>query len=116
MADETLEREPLELEPQQLGLFYGWWVLTGCVLIMPVISGLAAWSSGLYVRPLEREFGWSRAEVSIGFSAAILFAGIAGPFIGRWIDRYGPRSALLVGCVLTSLTYILLALTETLWQ
>jgi sugar phosphate permease len=97
-------------------LFYGWWMLAASVLIMTVISGLAAWTNGLYVRPLEREFGWSRAEVSLGFSAAILVSGIAGPLIGVWIDRFGPRSAMLVGSVMTSATYVLLSLTDALWQ
>ena len=97
-------------------VFYGWWMLAASVLVMTVISGLAAWTNGLYVQPLEQEFGWSRAEVSLGFSAAILVSGMAGPLIGVWIDRFGPRSAMLVGSTMTSATYVLLALTDTLWQ
>ncbi|HEX2281947.1 MAG TPA: MFS transporter, partial [Thermomicrobiales bacterium] len=97
-------------------LFYGWWMLAASVAVMTVISGLAVWANGLYVRPLEEEFGWSRAQVSLGFSAAILIAGFAGPLIGLWIDRFGPRSAMLVGSTMTGVTYVLLAMTETLWQ
>jgi sugar phosphate permease len=97
-------------------LFYGWWMLAASVLIMTVVSGLAAWTNGLYVKPLEQEFGWSRAQVSVGFSAAILVSGIAGPLIGVWIDRFGPRSSMLVGALMTSMTYALLAFTNELWQ
>ena len=97
-------------------LFYGWWMLSASVLVMTVISGLSVWANGLYVKPLEQEFGWSRAQVSLGFSAAILVSGIAGPLIGVWIDRFGPRSAMLVGSTMTGLTYALLALTESVWQ
>src|SRR5690606_34518177 len=79
-------------------------------------SGVSFWSFGLYVDPLEQQFGWSRAQVSFGFSAALLVAGIAGPFIGWWIDSRGPRSVILVGAILTTLTYLLLATTSTLWQ
>ena len=97
-------------------LFYGWWMLSASVLVMTVISGLSVWANGLYVRPLEEEFGWSRAQVSLGFSAAILVSGIVGPLIGVWIDRFGPRSAMIFGSSMTGLTYVLLALTDSLWQ
>jgi sugar phosphate permease len=83
---------------------------------MTVVSGLAVWTNGLYVRPMEDEFGWSRAEVSLGFSAAILASGLAGPLIGVWIDRLGLRSCMLVGGVLAAATYVLLAFIEERWQ
>ena len=96
--------------------YYGWWILAASVVAMTVVSGLAAWSLGLYVRPLEEEFGWSRAEVSLGFSAGILVSGLAGPAIGHWVDRFGPRSCVIVGSILAALTFQLLAATGSLWQ
>ncbi len=83
---------------------------------MALGSGVSIWSFGLYISPLEDEFGWSRAEVSLGFSASLLTGGLAGPFIGRWIDARGPRLAIIVGATLTAVTYILLATTTELWQ
>ncbi len=83
---------------------------------MTVVSGLAAWSLGLYVGPLEDEFGWSRAQVSVGFSLGILTAGLAGPMIGKWVDRFGPRSAVMIGAILSAVTFQLLASTGSLWQ
>jgi sugar phosphate permease len=97
-------------------IYYGWFILAASVAAMTVVSGLAAWSLGLYVRPLEHEFGWTRAQVSIGFSAGILFSGLAGPAIGRWVDRFGPRSSVIVGSILAALTFQLLAITGALWQ
>jgi sugar phosphate permease len=97
-------------------VYYGWWLLAGSVLAMALGSGVSFWAFGLYVRPLEDDFGWSRAEVSLGFSASLLASGLAGPFVGRWIDTRGARSAILVGAALTSLTYVLLAYTRELWQ
>ena len=79
-------------------------------------AGVSIWSFGLYVDPLEKEFGWSRAEVSAGFSISLAAAGIAGPLVGRWIDIRGPREVILVGAIMTAATYALLALTSSLWQ
>ena len=97
-------------------LYYGWWLLAASVAAMALGSGVSFWAFGLYVRPVEAEFGWSRAEISLGFSITLLTAGASGPLIGRWIDRHGPRSAILLGTVLTSLSYVLLATTQNLWQ
>ncbi len=97
-------------------VFYGWWMLAGSVVAMALGSGVSFWSFGLYVRPLEEEFGWSRAEVSLGFSVSLLVSGLVGPFVGRWIDAHGPRSAIVVGAILTAATYVLLATTSELWQ
>ena len=83
---------------------------------MAFASGFSFWSFGLYIGPLEDEFGWSRAQVSVGFSVALLVSGITSPFVGRWIDVRGPRSSILVGALLASLTYLLLAVTSSLWQ
>ncbi len=83
---------------------------------MALGSGVSFWAFGLYVRPLEEEFGWTRAEVSLGFSWALLVSGLSAPLVGRFVDRHGPRKGILVGTVLTALTYLLLATTATLWQ
>lgn len=97
-------------------VFYGWWLLAGSVVAMALASGVSFWSFGLYIDPLEEDFGWSRAEVSLGFSIALALSGLSGPLIGRWIDTRGARSAIFVGACLTALTYLLLATTSQLWQ
>ncbi len=83
---------------------------------MALGSGVSFWSFGLYIGPLESEFGWSRAEVSLGFSASLLIGGLSSPFIGKWIDIRGPRLVIIVGAFLTAASYGLLATTSELWQ
>jgi sugar phosphate permease len=97
-------------------VYYGWWVLAVGTIAMALGSGLSGSSFGLYVRPLENEFGWTRAEVSLGFSASVLAGGIAAPFVGHWVDSRGARAAILTGGLLAAVSYLLLASTQTLWQ
>lgn len=97
-------------------VYYGWWLLAGSVIAMAVGSGVSFWAFGLYVQPLEDDFGWSRAEVSLGFSVSILISGLAGPMVGKWIDLKGPRIVIIIGAVFTGLTYVLMATTDELWQ
>ena len=67
-------------------LYYGWWVLFGMVVAMVVAEGVTFGSFGAYVLPLEDHFGWSRAQVSLGFSVTVGVVGATAPLIGR-LDR-----------------------------
>ena len=42
------------------GAYYGWWMLAGSVVAVALAAGISFWSFGLYVDPLESEFGWSQ--------------------------------------------------------
>ena len=97
-------------------VYYGWWVLATATIAMAIGSGVSMSAFGLYVGPFEDEFGWTRAQVSLGFSASVLMGGLSGPLVGYWIDAKGARSAIIVGGALCALSYILLASTQTLWQ
>ncbi len=91
-------------------------MLGSAVLAVMLGSGVSFWAFGLYVSPLEDQFGWSRADVSLGFSFALLAAGLCGPLVGAWIQKRGVRSGIMAGAIVTGLTYVLLATTHTLWQ
>ncbi len=97
-------------------VYYGWWLLAGSIAAMALGSGVSFWAFGLYIEPLESQFGWSRGEVSGGLSLGLLTGGLSGPLTGRWIDARGPRQVILFGAVTTALSYGLLATTSELWQ
>lgn len=45
----------------------------------------------VFLLPLEREFGWSRAELTSVYSVYLLVNGASAPFVGLIFDRLGPR-------------------------
>ncbi len=55
------------------------------------VSALLFYTPGLFIKPLQAEFGWSRTALS--FSSLIGAGGLAlmSPMIGRLIDRHGGR-------------------------
>ena len=97
-------------------IYYGWWILAAALVLVGMTNGVSFWSFGLFINPLEDEFGWSRASVSLGISLSLLLSGLAAPWIGRLVDSRGPRRVILAGTVLTIATYVLLATTQELWQ
>ena len=65
---------------------------------------LITWGSVFYtfsllMGPVERELGLSRAEVSLGFSLALLADGLMAYPVGRWIDQGHERRVMAWGSV-----------------
>ena len=78
-------------------IFYGWWLvgltlLTLTSIITPIFQGL-----GFFFVALERNFGWSRAVLSVPFSLSRVEGAILGPIEGILTDRLGSRRMILIG-------------------
>ena len=71
-------------------IFYGWVVVTAAFLTMFTCFG-AAYSFPAFFEPLSREFGATRATVSLVFSAAGFLYFALGAISGRLADRIGPQ-------------------------
>lgn len=62
-------------------------------------------SMGLFIEPLTREFGWSRAQVASGLSLVALFAVPLSPVVGALIDRWGSRRLAIPGVILAACAF-----------
>ncbi|MDH3383678.1 MAG: MFS transporter, partial [Deltaproteobacteria bacterium] len=75
----------------------------------------SAYSFSIFLAPLQREFGWSRAQVSLAFTISIACIAAGVLIGGRWHDRQGPAPVALTGAVLFSLGIFLSRYTHALW-
>ena len=57
------------------------------------------YSLGLFMEPLETDFGWSRSLVSSGLIISAIVAVTCSPFVGAFIDRWGTRVFAISGIV-----------------
>jgi len=89
-------------------LFYGWRIVGVAFLTHCITTGIVFYSFGVFLNPLSEEFHWSRAQVSFGFSLVALCGAIYSPFVGRAIDRFGPRVAQLTGASVMATGFLLL--------
>jgi MFS family permease len=96
-------------------IFPGWYVAAVCFLANLSSVGFAYYAFGVFVTPLTAEFGWSRAELNAAISFSV-FSGLAGPALGVFMDRYGPRSVMLISLPLVGLGYLFRAGIDSLWQ
>src|SRR4051794_7865759 len=69
---------------------YGWIVVAVTFVAMLCAAAVRS-MPGVLILPLEAEFGWDRASITLAISINLLLFGISGPIVGRWMDRYGPR-------------------------
>ena len=70
---------------------YAWVVLGATAVVLLAASGVRS-AFGVFIKPMEAEFGWGRTALSLVASLSFVFNGAAGPVIGRLADRWGgPR-------------------------
>ena len=86
-----------------------WWRVVGGLLMNIALGTLYAWS--VFVAPLEKEFGWKRAETSTVFTIAVVVFALTFIVAGRLQDKFGPFWVSLTGAVLVSLGFFLCAYT-----
>ena len=92
------------------------WVVIGVVFLgMAAAIGGTHYAFGVFVEPLEKEFGWSRTEVTASLSFSAVSALVA-PFIGRALDRYGARPVMTISILTLALTFGLRPLMENVWH
>jgi MFS family permease len=64
-----------------------------------MMSTAHLYSLGVLIAPLQREFGWTRAQISTGPFIISMIALLVAPLIGLALDRFGARRISLFGVV-----------------
>jgi MFS transporter, OFA family, oxalate/formate antiporter len=97
--------------PEEVGI-NRWWRVVGALLMNLSLGSLYAWS--IFVAPLEKEFGWNRAQTSWIFTIAIFVFGTSFVLAGRLQDKLGPFRISLVGSIFLAAGLILASFTNSL--
>lgn len=77
--------------------------------------GMTSYGFGVFVEPLENEFGWTRAQINAGFSIGFVTA-LASPLAGTLIDRIGPRRVMFVSLLVMAAGMSLRPYMSELWH
>ena len=97
-------------------IFYGWWIVLGCFLILVVSVGAGLYSLPIFLVPLQEQFGWTRTSISIGAAIASIAIGLMAPWVGVIISRFGMRPTMFVGTLIMVLGFIGYASITSLWH
>lgn len=93
--------------------YYGWYLAVTLALTETISWGIVFYTFTVFLTPMEAELGWSRAELTAGFSLMLLVAGVTAYPVGAWIDRHGARWMMTLGSIGASIFVIAWSLVST---
>jgi sugar phosphate permease len=99
-------------------IHYGW-VMVAVTFFAALITAGTVGAPGVFIVPLQQEFGWTTAEISSALSIRFILFGLMAPFAAALLNRYGLRnvtlaaqlivvSALLGSLVMTKVWHLML--------
>jgi MFS family permease len=98
------------------GIFYGWFVLAGVMLVIFVVGGSLVNAFGVFLPVICNHFGWGRATVAAALSLGVLFFGLPSPLFGMLVLRWGPRFTFILGNSLAALGLAMMSLVQEVWH
>jgi MFS family permease len=96
-------------------IHYGWVMVTVTFLTALITAGTVG-APGVFIVPLQREFGWSTAEISSALSIRFLLFGLMAPFAAALMNRYGLRNVTLAALLIVASALVLSLLMTQVWQ
>ncbi len=96
------------------GRMCAWFIAIFASIALMVSNGQTIAGLSVYDIEFINEFGWSLGEIKFRDMITLLLAGLAAPFVGILIDRFGVRRCMLVGWLLLILGNIAYSRLESL--
>src|SRR5919197_241061 len=75
-------------------IHYGW-VMVAVTFLAALIAAGTVGAPGVFIVPLQKECGWSNAEISSALSIRFILFGLMAPFAAALMKRYGLRNVTL---------------------
>src|SRR5260221_6378691 len=92
-----------------------WLVPLGGALGLIVGNGpISVLAFGVFIGPLESDFGWSRASLGIAMALCALLSAVTLPFVGLLMDKFGVRRPLVFAVCLFALNVAAIGQSTTL--
>lgn len=97
------------------GIHYGWVVAATTFLVMLATAG-AMGSAGVLIDPLQKEFGWTNAQVSTALSLRLVLFGLMGPFAAAFMNRFGVRQVVSFALAMIAAGVLASLFVREIWQ
>jgi sugar phosphate permease len=75
-------------------IHYGW-AMVAVTFFTALIAAGTVGAPGVFIVPLQKEFGWTTAEISSALSIRFILFGLMAPFAAALMNRYGLRNVTL---------------------
>jgi predicted MFS family arabinose efflux permease len=92
------------------------WISVGVVFFVLLAAAGTRATPSVMMLPLEHQFGWSRATISLAISINLALYGLTGPFAAAAMQRFGVRPTILAALGLLAAGVALSSLMTASWQ
>ncbi|MBY0532017.1 MAG: MFS transporter [Xanthobacteraceae bacterium] len=102
--------------PGDTRIFYGWYIVAAICLITTITSGLAFYNLSVLLNAFVAERGFPVSLTSAATAAFFVSGGVAGVLVGRLVDRFDPRAAIVGAAVVGSACLFSVGYLRETWQ
>jgi sugar phosphate permease len=110
-----MSQSPHHLMANSRNPHYAWIVASVTGLVLLAAAGVRT-APQVLIKPLEAEFGWLRADISLAVAVSILWFGMGAPLSGTLVGRFGLRAIMTVGLLVIAAGLVLMSWMDSLWQ
>lgn len=103
MSDAASPGQPAEFQQH-------WPIVFGCFIGVTFgIASVFAYTAGIFMKPLQAEFGWSRSEISFGLLLSTITTAVTSPLMGYIADRVNLRKIVILSTLGLAISFLLFA-------
>jgi sugar phosphate permease len=92
------------------------WIVAGVTFVVGLLTAGVRAAPGVLIVPLEQEFAWSPATISLAIGVNLLLYGLIGPFAAALMDRWGVRRTMALALGVTAAAVALSPAMHHAWQ
>jgi len=92
------------------------WVVAGVAFVTLLLASGFRSTPGVLIVPLQDDFGWTRAAISVAVSVNLVLFGLTGPFAAAAMLRFGVRRVMLLALLLCAAGSALTVVMTQPWQ
>ncbi|MDQ0247098.1 MFS family permease [Bacillus fengqiuensis] len=96
-------------------IHYSWFILA-ITFFSIIVAGIVMSSSGVFIDPFEKEFGWDRSVIALAFAISMFLYGISGPFMAALLNVIGLKKMMIVSMATLLTGIILTFIMNQSWQ
>src|SRR3984893_14437735 len=96
-------------------IHYGW-VMVGVTFLTALITAGTVGAPGVFIAPLQHEFGWTTAAISSALSVRFSLSWLRARFAAALLNRYGLRNVVLSALLIVASALVTSLAMTKLWQ
>lgn len=103
------------MEGNKRRIFYGWWIVAVCTLIMATMFTLMTSCISLFLVPVTEDLGISRSAFGTFTTIFFIVCMILSPIVGKYMETNDARVVMTVALLVGSVGYASLSFVNNVW-